>query len=157
MTWWGGEGVGILGRLFREGSSEKVTRAKGRAAVDEIRGALEIQDLVVLHRTGTFTLSEKVSTAVFCKRDMGWPICYQDHSGCCSGNRLNWGARAAASRPVRRPFSRDNRGLEQGFGSGGSEKWLNFELPVKLGAVRIPMRMLLVILWSYSGKISFCS
>lgn len=104
MTWRGGEGVGILGRLFREGSSEKVTRAKGRAAVDEIRGALEIQDLVVLHRTGTFTLSENVSTAVFCKRDMGWPICYQDHSGCCIGNRLNWGARAAASRPVRRPF-----------------------------------------------------
>lgn len=38
---------------------------KGRAVVDEIRGAFEIQDLVVLCRTETCTQNEKASTVVF--------------------------------------------------------------------------------------------
>lgn len=80
--------------------------AKGQAVVDEVGGAVEIQDLVVLHRTCldfySECLSEKASTAVFWKREIRSDP--YDYSGCCFENRLNWGARAAARGPVRRPF-----------------------------------------------------
>lgn len=50
------------------------------------------------------------------KRDMIWLIHYQDCSGYCVENRLNWGARAATGGPVRRFFWRDN-----GAGGGRGE------------------------------------
>lgn len=47
---WGREAVVTLDGMARQGSSEKGTRAKGRAAVGEVREAIGIQDLRVLCR-----------------------------------------------------------------------------------------------------------
>lgn len=85
MTCW----VEIVDGLVRKGSSEKVTWTKRRAVVDEVREAVEIQDLVVLCRTRTFTQSEKESTTVFGVRQAWYDLCV-NKTTLAAALRIDW-------------------------------------------------------------------